>query len=63
MDVLLDKSIPLKVRVLRAEAILMVGKIFQSIEMDPGQPSNEGYKFEKLLGKSQTQRLMKKDGS
>jgi hypothetical protein len=63
MDILLDKALPLKVRMYHAEAILMLGKIFQSVEMDPSQPPNDGYQFEELLAKTERKRLMTKNGS
>src|SRR5271170_7757268 len=35
-DALLDKSVPAAQRALRAEAILMIGRIFRAAERDPG---------------------------
>jgi hypothetical protein len=49
----LDKSIPEKQRFLRAEAILMIGRIFRATERDPGQADNGDYAFEQLLASSQ----------
>ena len=52
-DKLLDKSVPEKQRHLRAEAILMIGRIFRSAQRDPGQEDNGDYLFEQLLASSQ----------
>jgi hypothetical protein len=52
-DKLLDKNIPEKQRFLRAEAILMIGRIFRATERDPGQADNGDYAFEQLLASSQ----------
>jgi len=56
---LLDKSIPEKQRLLRAEAILMIGQVFRAAERDPGQADNGDYAFEQLLASSQKKK--KKD--
>lgn len=58
-DKLLDKSIPEKQRLLRAEAILMIGRVFRAAERDPGQADNGDYAFEQLLASSQKKK--KKD--
>ena len=52
-DKLLDKSVPEKQRHLRAEAILMIGRVFRSAQRDPGQEDNGDYLFEQLLASSQ----------
>jgi hypothetical protein len=52
-DKLLDKSVPEKQRHVRAEAILMIGRIFRSAQRDPGQEDNGDYLFEQLLASSQ----------
>lgn len=52
-DKLLDKSVPEKQRRIRAEAILMIGRIFRAAERDPGQADNGDYAFEQLLASSQ----------
>ena len=52
-DTLLDKSVPEKQRFLRAEAILMIGRVFRATERDPTQADNGDYAFEQLLASSQ----------
>lgn len=52
-DKLLDKSVPEKQRYVRAEAILMIGRIFREAERDPGQVDNGDYLFEQLVASSQ----------
>lgn len=52
-DKLLDKTVPEKQRYVRAEAILMIGRIFRAAERDPGQADNGDYMFEQLLASSQ----------
>jgi X-domain of DnaJ-containing len=52
-DRLLDKSVPEKQRRIRAEAILMIGRIFRAAERDPSQADNGDYAFEQLLASSQ----------
>ena len=51
-DKLLAKDVPEKQRYLRAEAILMIGKIFRAAERDPGQADSGDYMFEQLLAAS-----------
>ena len=60
-DKLLDKNVPEKPRRLRAEAILMIGRIFRATERDPNQADNGDYAFEQLLASSQKKKK-KKDG-
>jgi hypothetical protein len=60
VDVLLAKTVPLKIRLHRAQAILIIGKIFQGLELDPEQPKNEYYEFEELLTTSHENILLKK---
>jgi hypothetical protein len=50
---LLDKSVPERKRQFRAEAILMVGRIFRAAKRDAGQTDNDEYVFEQLLASSQ----------
>jgi len=50
---LLDKTVPERQRLLRAEAILMIGRIFRAAERDPGQADSGDYAFEQLLASSQ----------
>lgn len=52
-DKLLDKTVPEKQRLLRAEAILMIGRVFRAAERDPGQADSGDYAFEQLLASSQ----------
>jgi hypothetical protein len=52
-DKLLDKTVPEKQRLLRAEAILMIGRVFRAAERDPGQADSGDYAFEQLLAASQ----------
>jgi len=52
--------VPEKQRLLRAEAILMIGRVFRATERDPGQADNGDYAFEQLLASSQKK---KKKGS
>ena len=59
-DKLLDKSVPEKQRHVRAEAILMIGRIFRAAQRDPGQADNGDYVFEQLLASSQKKK--KKNG-
>jgi X-domain of DnaJ-containing len=59
-DKLLDKSVPEKSRLLRAQAILMIGRVFRAAERDPGQADNGDYAFEQLLASSQNKK--KKNG-
>lgn len=56
---MLDKSVPEKQRLLRAEAILMIGRVFRAAKRDPGQADNGDYAFEQLLASSQKKK--KKD--
>jgi len=52
--------VPEKQRYLRAEAILMIGKVFRAAERDPGQADNGDYMFEQLLaGSSQKKKKQK----
>jgi hypothetical protein len=55
-DKLLDKTIPEKQRSLRAEAILMIGRIFRAAERDPSQAESGDYAFEQLLASSQNKK-------
>jgi hypothetical protein len=57
---LLDKTVPEKQRLLRAEAILMIGRVFRAAERDPGQSDSGDYAFEHLLASSQKKK--KKNG-
>ena len=50
---MLDKSVSEKQRFLRAQAILMIGRVFRTAERDPGQSDNSDYAFEQLLASSQ----------
>jgi len=59
-DKLLDKAVPEKKRYIRAEAILMIGRIFRATQRDPSQADSEDYQFEHLLASSQKK---KKKGS
>jgi X-domain of DnaJ-containing len=53
-DALLDKTVPDEKRHIRAEAILMIGRIFRAAERDASQQSDNGdYMFEELLASSQ----------
>ena len=52
-DSVLDKNVPEKQRLLRAEAILMIGRAFRAAQRDPGQADNGDYAFEQLLASSQ----------
>ena len=60
-DALLDKSVHEQKRNIRAEAILMIGRIFRATERDASRPSDNGdYVFEQLLASSQKKK--KKNG-
>lgn len=50
---------PEKLRWLRAEAILMIGRIFRATERDAGQADNGDYAFEQLLASSQKKKKRK----
>jgi X-domain of DnaJ-containing len=58
-DKVLDKSVPEKQRYIRAEAILMIGRIFRAAQRDPGQADTGDYAFEQLLASSQKKKKKK----
>lgn len=43
----------------RAEAILMIGRIFRATKRDAGQVDNDEYVFEQLLASSQKKKAKK----
>lgn len=60
-DKLLDKSVPELRRHIRAQAILMIGRIFRAAERDPGQEDNGDFAFEQLLAASQKKKKKKNE--
>jgi hypothetical protein len=51
--------VPEKQRYIRAEAILMIGRIFRATERDSGQAENGDYHFEQLIASSQKKKKRK----
>ena len=52
-DIVLDKSVPKDIRFSRAQALLMLGKIFQEAKREPGEGGQDAYIFEELVASSQ----------
>jgi len=51
--------VPETQRFVRAEAILMIGKVFRAAKRDPGQADNGDYHFEQLVASSQQKKKKK----